>query len=109
MAERLRRVSTRASSTSVFNRYRALVQIHRSLEEKLDAETGRPAPDDQLIRRIKKRKLLIKDEMAGIERLLEAIGAESEIEADLTDVVPLPISSPGSGGLQATRDRAPAA
>ncbi len=101
------RVSTKASSTSVFNRYRALARTHRSLEEKLEAEAGRPAPDDQLIRRIKKRKLLIKDEMAGIERLLEAIGAETD--SDSAEIIPLPLPGRGAASPRATADQVPAA
>ena len=109
MTEHLRRVSAKASSASIFNRYRALAQTHQSLEEKLEAETGRPAPDDQLIRRIKKRKLLVKDEMASIERLLEAIGARTELEADVAEIIPLPIPGRGPVGSQVTTDRVPAA
>lgn len=53
------------------SRYRALLLSHRSLEEKLSAEMGRPQPDAAIVRRIKRRKLSLKDEMASIERLLD--------------------------------------
>jgi hypothetical protein len=48
---------------------------HRSLEEKLAAETQRPRPDAAIVQRIKRRKLALKDEMASIERLLDAMSA----------------------------------
>lgn len=109
MTDHLRRVSARASSASIFNRYRALARTHRSLEEKLDAETGRPAPDEHLIRRIKKRKLLVKDEMAGIERLLDAIGAERALEAEAAKIAPLSMPGRSSAKLRLVSDRVPAA
>ena len=109
MTEHLRRVSSRASSASIFNRYRALAQTHHSLEEKLAAEAARPAPDDQLIRRIKKRKLLIKDEMASIERLLEAINAETQVVAGSAEIIPLPLPDRGAAQVRVVSDRVPAA
>ncbi len=109
MTEQLRRVSTRASRASIFNRYRALAQTHHSLEEKLAAESGRPAPDDQLIRRIKKRKLLVKDEMASIERLLEVINAETKLVAGSAEIIPLPLPGRGAAQIRVTGDRVPAA
>jgi hypothetical protein len=36
---------------------------HAELEEKLQIESARPAPDDDLIHRIKKQKLALKDMM----------------------------------------------
>jgi hypothetical protein len=36
---------------------------HAELEEKLQIENARPAPDDDLIHRIKKQKLALKDMM----------------------------------------------
>ncbi|MCG8595248.1 MAG: YdcH family protein [Kiloniellales bacterium] len=109
MTEHLRRVSTRAPSASIFNRYRALAQTHQSLEEKLEAETSRPAADDQLIRRIKKRKLLIKDEMASIERLLEAINAETVLVGEAAEIIPLPLPAGGEARSGNVPERVPAA
>jgi hypothetical protein len=56
--------------SGIGSRYRALLMTHRSLEEKLQAEMRRPLPDAALVRRIKRRKLLVKDELAAIDRLL---------------------------------------
>ena len=109
MTDHLRSVSTRAPSSSIFNRYRALAQTHQSLEEKLEAEIGRPAADDQLIRRIKKRKLLVKDEMASIERLLEAINAETLLVGETAEIIPLPLPGRGDPGLGEMSDRVPVA
>lgn len=41
----------------------ALQAKHAELEAKLDAETARPLPDDDLIHRLKKLKLQIKDQL----------------------------------------------
>lgn len=56
----------------IASRYRALVLTHGSLEEKLAEETERPLPDAARVRLLKRRKLLVKDELASIERLLAA-------------------------------------
>jgi hypothetical protein len=42
---------------------------HAELEEQLEAENARPFPDDDLIHRIKKRKLHLKDMMSHEEAL----------------------------------------
>ncbi len=107
MTDILSNASTTASGRGIFNRYRALAQTHRSLEEKLAAEGRRPAPEQQLIRQIKKRKLLSKDEMAGIERLLEAIDARTETET--AEIIPLQAHGRRAAGQPVTRDRVPAA
>ena len=109
MTDTLSNLSSKASSMGIFNRYGALAQTHRSLEEKLAAELRRSAPDNQLIRRIKKRKLLIKDEMAGIERLLEAIDAETEADIGSAEVVPLRRHGGTAHGLRETAGQVPAA
>ena len=106
MTDTLSHVSASVTTRGVFNHYRALAQTHRSLEEKLAAEVRRPAPDNQLIRRIKKRKLLIKDEMAGIERLLEAIDARTETET--ADIIPLRHHGGRAARPPATADHVPA-
>ncbi|GAB4353079.1 MAG: hypothetical protein Kow00114_02100 [Kiloniellaceae bacterium] len=64
--------STRPGS-GLASRYRALLLTHRSLDEKLDAEMKRPLPDTAILRRIKRRKLAVKDEMSAMERLFEAM------------------------------------
>lgn len=62
--------------SGIASRYRALLLTHSSLEEKLADELKRPMPDSAIVQRIKRRKLAIKDELASIDRLLDAIGAE---------------------------------
>ena len=59
--------------TGIASRYRALLLTHRSLDEKLEAEMKRPLPDTAILRRIKRRKLAVKDEMMTIERLFDAL------------------------------------
>lgn len=44
---------------------------HRDLDEAIDKLLATPAEDQLLLRRLKKRKLLLKDRMALIERMLE--------------------------------------
>lgn len=61
-------------------RFEALELTHASLEEKIDSEMARPCPDDALLRRLKRRKLVIKDELEAIRLLMAAIGAEGRSE-----------------------------
>jgi hypothetical protein len=44
----------------------ALQAKHEGLERRLREEMSRPAPDDVIVHSIKKQKLLIKEEIAGI-------------------------------------------
>ena len=62
-------------------RFEALELTHASLEEKIEWEMQRPRPDDGLLRRLKRRKLMVKDELEAIRSLFTAIGAESRSEA----------------------------
>ena len=55
-------------------RYDALLQQHRSIERSLAAELKRPLPNSLTIQRLKRRKLLVKDELQAWERLLDAMG-----------------------------------
>lgn len=64
--------------SGVASRFRALLMTHRSLEEKLEAEMKRPLPDTAVLRRLKRRKLSVKDELEGIQRLLEAMRTTRE-------------------------------
>ena len=41
---------------------------HADLEHQLEAENARPHPDDQLIADLKRKKLKLKDEIAGVTR-----------------------------------------
>ncbi len=61
--------------SGIASRYRALLLTHNSLEEKLTDELKRPMPDAATVQRLKRRKLAIKDELASIDRLFDAIGA----------------------------------
>ena len=73
----LDRSTTRAEARpglGIADRYRALTADHRRLDEKLAAEMARPLPCSAAMQRIKRRKHAAKDEMAMIERLLDAIG-----------------------------------
>ena len=44
---------------------------HRDLDEAIDRLTLVPPEDQLLLRRLKKRKLLIKDRISALERLLD--------------------------------------
>jgi len=51
------------------DRIESLRMKHHALEEELDMENQRPAPDESMIVKLKKQKLRLKDEM---ERLAHA-------------------------------------
>lgn len=55
-------------------RYQSLRAKHRRIEAKLEAEMQRPLPDSLLLQRLKRRRLLVKDELESWERLIGAIG-----------------------------------
>jgi hypothetical protein len=44
---------------------------HRDLDEAIDRLTLTPPEDDLMLRRLKKRKLVIKDRISALERLLD--------------------------------------
>ena len=44
---------------------------HRDLDEAIERLTQAPPDDDLMLRRLKKRKLMIKDRMSALERLLD--------------------------------------
>ncbi len=58
-------------------RFEALEKTHASLEEKIDSEMQRPRPDDAVLRRLKRRKLLVRDELEAIRSLMAVIGQEA--------------------------------
>ena len=66
--------------SGVASRYRSLLMTHRSLDEKLEAEMKRPLPDQAIVRRLKRRKLTVKDELASIQRLFEAMSTHKRPE-----------------------------
>jgi hypothetical protein len=49
-------------------RLQALAARHAELEKALQAELSRPMPDLAAVRSIKRRKLLLKDEMAASQQ-----------------------------------------
>lgn len=44
----------------------ALQAKHEGLERRLRDEMSRPAPDDVIVQTLKKQKLLLKEEIAGV-------------------------------------------
>lgn len=44
---------------------------HRDLDDAIAHLTGTPSEDELLLRRLKKRKLLLKDRIAVLERMME--------------------------------------
>ena len=58
-------------SVTLRSRLNELSVEHRDLDEAIDRLLAAPPKDQLLLRRLKKRKLLLKDRMALIERLLE--------------------------------------
>ena len=44
---------------------------HRDLDEAIERLTAAPPEDDLMLRRLKKRKLLIKDRISALERMLD--------------------------------------
>lgn len=57
--------------TSLRSRLDALLAEHRDLDEEIARLDDRPPADDLLVRRLKKRKLLVKDRIQLIERMIE--------------------------------------
>ncbi len=55
------------------NHYDALIEKHRRIEASLTAEMQRPLPDSLALQRLKRRKLILKDEIESWERLLNAV------------------------------------
>jgi len=44
---------------------------HRDLDEAIERLTQAPPEDDLMLRRLKKRKLMIKDRISALERMLD--------------------------------------
>lgn len=59
------------------NHHDALLTKHRMLEAKIAAELGRPLPDSIELQRLKRQKLLVKDEIESWERVLHVVQAEA--------------------------------
>ncbi|HRD35551.1 MAG TPA: DUF465 domain-containing protein [Rhodocyclaceae bacterium] len=56
---------------SLASRLEALRSEHRDLDEAIARLTDAPGDDELMIRRLKKRKLLLKDRIQMIERAME--------------------------------------
>lgn len=56
---------------SLASRLRELRTEHRDLDEAIARLTSNPCDDELMIRRLKKRKLLLKDRIEMIERAME--------------------------------------
>lgn len=59
---------------SLRNRVKALRMRHGELQERIDSELNRPAPDSAILGRLKRRKLLIKDELQRYDGVLSSLG-----------------------------------
>lgn len=57
--------------TSLQTRLAELRAEHRDLDDAIARLTGAPQDDELLLRRLKKRKLALKDRISVIERMLE--------------------------------------
>lgn len=56
---------------SLASRHKELRSEHRDLDEAIARLTANPGDDELMIRRLKKRKLLLKDRIEMIERAME--------------------------------------
>lgn len=65
---------TPSSTASLAARITALRKRHSDLESRIGRELSRPAPDSATLGRLKRHKLMIKDEMSRYEGLLRALG-----------------------------------
>ncbi len=59
------------------NHHDALLEKHRKLEAMIAAELSRPRPDSLELQRLKRQKLLVKDEIESWERVLDVVRAET--------------------------------
>lgn len=57
--------------TSLFSRLAELKAEHRDLDDAISRLDAAPQDDELLLRRLKKRKLALKDRISMIERMLE--------------------------------------
>ena len=55
----------------------ALLAKHRRLEEMLAEELARPLPDRFVLMRLKRQKLLVKDEIESWERVMHIVHADA--------------------------------
>ncbi len=62
-------------------RYDALIEKHRTIEARLADEMKRPLPDSLVLQRLKRQKLLVKDDIQSWERLMAAVRVKPPSEA----------------------------
>jgi hypothetical protein len=55
------------------SRIEALLRRHRSLDERVAAEQGRPQPDAMVLQMLKREKLRLKDEITRYEGLMRTL------------------------------------
>jgi hypothetical protein len=63
---------TRDKEEQMYARLKSLQTRHEILESKIQGEMMRPRPDEVRLTLLKRMKLKLRDEIAGIERGLEA-------------------------------------
>ena len=64
---------SRMEEMHIESRYEVLIEKHRSIEAKLAAELNRPLPDSFTVQRLKREKLVLKDDIASWEGLMRAV------------------------------------
>ncbi len=55
------------------SRYHALVSKHLAIEKKIATELKRPLPDGFALQRLKRQKLMLRDQIESWERLVHAV------------------------------------
>ena len=58
------------------SRHDALIQKHRRIEARLAEEMKRPLPNAFAVQRLKRQKLMVKDEIQSCKRLMDAFDQE---------------------------------
>lgn len=66
-----RKISAKALGT----RIRALSRKHRKIDEMIELEQMRPRPDTNLVRKLKRERLSLKDSLYAAKRLARQDGA----------------------------------
>ena len=64
---------SRIKKIHIENQYDVLIEKHRSIEARLAAELKRPLPDSLAVQRLKREKLVLKDEIVSWEGLMRAV------------------------------------
>ncbi len=64
---------SRMAEMHMENQYEVLIEKHRSIEARLAAELRRPLPDSLTVQRLKREKLVLKDEIVSWEGLMRAV------------------------------------